>query len=94
VFLGFPLHPADKPSSARADHLRQVDLPMLFVQGTRDKLAQWDLVQALVAGLGERARLLEIDQADHSFHVPARSGRTDAQVLDGILDAAAAWMLR
>ena len=94
VFLGFPLHPADKPSSARADHLRQVDLPMLFVQGTRDKLAQWDLVQALVAGLGERARLLEIDQADHSFHVPARSGRTDAQVLDGILDAAAVWMLR
>ncbi|MDM0047154.1 alpha/beta hydrolase [Variovorax dokdonensis] len=94
VFLGFPLHPADKPSSTRAEHLHNVAVPMLFVQGTRDKLAHWPLMQALMVDLRERATLIQIDEADHAFHVPARSGRTDAQVLDGMMDQAAAWMLR
>jgi len=94
VFIGFPLHPAGKPATSRADHLQQVALPMLFVQGTRDKLADWALLQDVLAGLGDRAELLTVDQADHAFHVPARSGRTDAQVLADMLDGVAAWMLR
>jgi predicted alpha/beta-hydrolase family hydrolase len=94
LFLGFPLHPSGTPSRSRADHLQQVTLPMYFVQGTRDKLADWTLVQEVIAGLGDRAQLLTVDEADHAFHVPARSGRTDAQALDAVLDGAAAWMLR
>lgn len=92
VFLGFPLHPAKQPSLDRAHHLANVRIPMLFLQGTRDALAEPDLVARVVAGLGSRATLTTVPDADHSFHVPARTGRTDAQVLAGICDAIAAWM--
>ena len=92
VFFAFPLHPAGKPSIERAAHLQQVVVPMLFLQGTRDALAALPLLQETVAGLGERARLHLIDEADHSFHVPAKSGRTDAEVLGEALDLVAEWM--
>jgi len=91
AFFGFPLHPAGKPSIARADHLDDVGIPMLFLQGTRDKLAELSLLEPVVARLGSRATLHLIDQADHAFHVPARSGRTDAAVMDEMLDAFVAW---
>jgi hypothetical protein len=90
-FLGFPLHPAGKPATARGDHLAQVALPMLFLQGTRDELAAPELLRPLVAGLGARATLHEIEGADHGFHVPARSGRKDADVLDELADRLAGW---
>ncbi len=92
VFLGFPLHPAGKPGQTRAQHLRDVQVPMLFLQGTRDKLAELDQLLPACAGLGDRATLRLFEDADHSFHVPARSGRTDAQVRDEMLDALAAWV--
>lgn len=92
VFLGFPLHPAKRPSADRAQHLVQVHVPMLFLQGARDSLAEPHLIARVVAELGDRASLMTIPDADHSFHVPARTGRTDAQVLAGICDAIAAWM--
>ncbi|MCW5734906.1 MAG: dienelactone hydrolase family protein, partial [Enhydrobacter sp.] len=92
AFLGFPLHPAKKPSTSRADHLAQVDIPMLFVQGDRDALAESKLLQPTVRGLGLRATLRTIEGADHSFHVLARSGRTDRQALDEVLDAMASWI--
>ena len=92
VFLGFPLHPAGKPSVTRARHLADVGVPMLFLQGTRDALADPSLVQEVTAGLGERATLVEFEDADHSFHVPARSGRTDEQVRNELLDALARWI--
>jgi predicted alpha/beta-hydrolase family hydrolase len=92
VFLGFPLHPAGEPSDARATHLSEVKVPMLFLQGARDDLADLALLQPLVARLGERASLHAFADADHSFHVPARSGRKDAQVLAEVLDAFAAWI--
>ena len=94
VFLGFPLHPAGEPSDARAAHLAEVRVPMLFVQGTRDELADLSLLQPLVTRLGGHATLYPVADADHSFHVPARSGRKDAQVLDEVLDAFAAWIDR
>jgi hypothetical protein len=92
VFFAFPLHPAGKPSVERAAHLAAVTIPMLFLQGTKDLLAQRDLLETTVGGLGDRARLVLEADADHSFHVPAKSGRKDAEVLADILDAAAAWM--
>ncbi len=91
AFFGFPLHPAGQPSRERAAHLADVHIPMLFLQGTRDKLAELDLLRAMIDGLGRRASLHTVDGADHSFHVPARSGRTDAEVMDEVLDAFAAW---
>jgi predicted alpha/beta-hydrolase family hydrolase len=91
AFFGFPLHPAGKPSIERADHLKDVTIPMLFLQGTRDKLAELSLLELVVARLGSRATLHLIDQADHSFHVPARSGRIDAAVMDEMLDRFVAW---
>lgn len=91
VFFGFPLHPAGKPSDQRAAHLFDVEVPMLFLQGRRDELAQLDLLRPLIERLGARANLHEVADADHSFHVPVRSGRTDAQVLDELLDTMAAW---
>jgi uncharacterized protein len=91
AFLGFPLHPAKKPSDARARHLANVDIPMLFLQGTRDQLASLDLLQALVRKLGSRATLHLADEADHSFHVPARSGRKDAEVRSELLQALSEW---
>jgi uncharacterized protein len=94
AFLGFPLHPAGQPSSARADHLAGVKIPMLFVQGTRDKLAELDLLNPVVAGLGALAKLHLVQDADHSFHVPARSGRNDRAVMEEILDALAAWIAK
>ena len=92
AFVGFPLHPAGKPSDERARHLDDVRIPMLFLQGTRDDLADLALLRPIVARLGDRVRLVEFDDADHSFHVRARSGQTDAGVLEGIADAVAAWI--
>jgi predicted alpha/beta-hydrolase family hydrolase len=92
AFLGFPLHPAGAPSEQRAAHLSKVSIPMLFLQGTRDALAERALIEAVVARLGTRATLSLIEHADHSFHVPTRSGRTDAQVLTDVLQRLAAWI--
>jgi predicted alpha/beta-hydrolase family hydrolase len=92
VFFAFPLHTAGKPSVERAAHLSAVSIPMLFLQGTKDLLAERDLLEPTVAGLGERARLVLAADADHSFHVPAKTGRRDADVMRDILEAAAAWM--
>ena len=91
AFLGFPLHPAGKPSRERAEHLFAVQIPMLFLQGTRDALAALDQIEPVCAALGARATLHLFADADHSFHVPARSGRKDAQVLGDVLDALAGW---
>lgn len=93
VFVGFPLHPAGKPSTDRAAHLAQVQVPMLFLQGTRDALAEMPLVREVTQPLGARTTLHVVEGADHAFHVLARSGRTDAQVLDELADAMTAWML-
>jgi uncharacterized protein len=93
VFLGFPLHPAGKPSDDRATHLFDVAVPMLFLQGTRDELAQLDLLHPLAGRLGAHATLQLFQDADHSFHVPARSGRKDAQVMAELLDILARWMV-
>jgi uncharacterized protein len=92
VFFAFPLHPAGKPSTERAAHLREVAVPMLFLQGTNDALADLALLRETVSGLGSRATVHLIDDADHAFHVPARTGRKDSQVLAEALDAAVAWM--
>jgi predicted alpha/beta-hydrolase family hydrolase len=92
AFLGFPLHPAGSPSQIRADHLFEVKIPMIFLQGTRDTLASLDQLKPVCKKLGRRATLKLFDDADHSFHVPARSGRKDAQVLEEVLDALAAWL--
>jgi len=93
VFVGFPLHPAGKPSTDRAAHLAQVQLPMLFLQGTRDALADLALVREATQPLGPRATLHVVDGADHAFHVLARSGRTDDQVRAELVETMAAWML-
>jgi len=93
VLFAFPLHPAGKPSDERAAHLSDVATPMLFLQGTNDALASLDLLSPVVARLGERATLALYEHADHSFHVPAKTGRKDAEVLAEILDSAAGWML-
>jgi hypothetical protein len=92
VFFAFPLHPAGKPSDARAEHLADIRVPMLFLQGTKDLLADLDLLRPVVASLGARATLELVEDADHSFHVPARTGRRDADVLAALLDTAAHWM--
>jgi uncharacterized protein len=91
AFFAFPLHPAGKPSRDRAGHLADVDIPMLFLQGTRDALAELSLLEPVVKGLGKLATLHLVDQADHSFHVLARSGRNDREVMAEVLDAFAAW---
>lgn len=92
AFLGFPLHPAGRPSDERAQHLFEVRIPMLFLQGTRDDLAQPPLLEALVERLGARATLALSQDADHSFHVPARTGRKDADVRAALLDTVAGWI--
>jgi predicted alpha/beta-hydrolase family hydrolase len=92
VFLGFPLHPAGKPSDDRAKHLFDIGIPMLFLQGTRDDLADLTLLTPLAKRLGARATLHLVDDADHSFHVRAKSGRTDADVLVELAGTAAAWL--
>jgi predicted alpha/beta-hydrolase family hydrolase len=91
VFLGFPLHPVGKPSADRAKHLAGVAIPMLFLQGANDKLAELALLEPVVAGLGARATIKVFPHADHSFHVPARSGRKDPEILAEALDAIAMW---
>jgi uncharacterized protein len=92
AFFGFPLHPAGKPSIDRADHLSGVHVPMLFLQGTGDKLAELQLLKPVVEKLKPLATLHLVEAADHSFHVPARSGRNDREVMIEILDALAAWV--
>jgi uncharacterized protein len=94
AFLGFPLHPQGQPSTERAAHLSEVQLPMLFLQGTNDGLAELDLLKPVVASLGRRATLHLLEGADHSFHVPKRSGSTDGEVMDEALDAFATWIGR
>ena len=92
VFFAFPLHASGKPGTERADHLQDVAVPMLFLQGTKDTLAELDLLKPVVAGLGARATLILADDADHSFHVPARTGRKDPEVLAELLARAVTWM--
>jgi uncharacterized protein len=92
TFLGFPLHPAGKPSSDRAAHLADIRIPMLFLQGTRDSLADVKLLEAAVAPLGSLASLHWVEGADHSFHVLARSGRNDLEVMDEILSRFTTWI--
>jgi predicted alpha/beta-hydrolase family hydrolase len=92
VFFGFPLHPAGKPSDDRAAHLADIKIPMLFLQGTKDKLAELVLLKPVVERLGPEAALHLVRDADHSFHVPARSGRNDREVLSEILDALVRWV--
>lgn len=89
VFLGFPLHPAGRPGTERAAHLADVAVPMLFVQGTRDALADLDLLRPVLDDLGPRALLHVVDGGDHSFKVLKRSGRTDGEVMAEIADAVA-----
>jgi predicted alpha/beta-hydrolase family hydrolase len=91
AFLGFPLHPAGKPSRERSEHLFDIEIPMLFLQGTRDTLTVLDQIEPVCQALGARATLKLFVDADHSFHVPARSGRKDAQVLGEVLDTLAGW---
>jgi predicted alpha/beta-hydrolase family hydrolase len=92
AFLGFPLHPAGKPSEQRAKHLYDIRIPMLFMQGTRDNLAQLPLVENVTQALGTRASLQRFEHADHSFHVPVRSGGNDREVMRELLDVLAAWI--
>ncbi len=94
AFLGFPLHPAGRPSDERGKHLFDVQVPMLFMQGMRDALADLQLLQPLVEQFGARATLKVFPDADHSFHVPARSGRKDAEIRAEMLDALAGWIDR
>lgn len=92
AFLGFPLHPAKRPSADRADHLSRVSVPMLFLQGTRDALADVKLLESLEKRLGKRASLEFFRGADHSFHIPARTGKTDAMVSSELADALVKWI--
>jgi predicted alpha/beta-hydrolase family hydrolase len=92
VFLGFPLHPPGQPSDERAKHLFAVQIPMLFIQGTRDEFADLPLLQTLVGQLGARATLKLFQDADHSFHVPARTGRKDSEIIAEMMDTLAEWI--
>jgi len=92
AFLGFPLHPAGRPSQDRGAHLFDVQIPMLFLQGTRDSLASLDQIKSLCKKLGRRATLRLFADADHSFHVPARTGQKDSEVLCELVDTFAAWL--
>ncbi len=92
VFFAYPLHPAGKPSTERAQHLEDVSIPMLFLQGTKDALADLALLQGVAGGLRDRATFHLIDEADHAFHVPAKTGRKDPEGLAEALAAAVAWM--
>ncbi len=94
VFLGFPLHAPGKPGVDRADHLAGVEHPMLFLQGTRDALAQRDLIESMVAGLGPRGTLHFVEGGDHSFNVRRRSDRDSADVLDELLRTTGEWVTR
>jgi len=94
VFFGFPLHPPNKPGTKRAEHLDKVKLPMLFLQGTRDTLADLSLLKPICSSLGSRAKLHVIETADHSFHVLKSSGRSDAEVLRELAQTTASWAER
>jgi uncharacterized protein len=94
ALLGFPLHPAGKPGIERAERLSRVEVPMLFVSGARDALAEMDLLKPVIAGLGDRATLHVVADADHSLKVPAKSGRTAAEAEAEALDTMATWMIR
>src|SRR6266478_3403507 len=94
VFFGFPLHPPGRPGTKRADHLAKVSMPMLFLQGTRDTLADLNLLRPVCAKLGSRATLHVIETADHSFHMLKRSGRSDAEVLQELAETTASWAQR
>src|SRR6266850_321137 len=91
VFFGFPLHPPNQPGTKRADHLAKVAIPMLFLQGTRDTLADLTLLRPVCTKLGSRATLHVIETADHSFHVLKKSGRSDPEVLRELAEKAASW---
>jgi predicted alpha/beta-hydrolase family hydrolase len=92
AFLGFPLHPAGRPSDTRAEHLARVRIPLLFLQGTRDALAERALLEPLLARLGARASVSWLKDADHSFHVGARSGRSAAQLMTALLESLCTWL--
>jgi predicted alpha/beta-hydrolase family hydrolase len=94
VFLGFPLHAPGKPGTSRAEHLTSVDVPMLFLQGTRDEFAQLELLQQVVKGLGDRATLHLIAEGDHSFNVPKRTGKTESDVMDELAQTIQQWAPR
>jgi predicted alpha/beta-hydrolase family hydrolase len=94
VFLGFPLHAAGRPGAERAEHLEKVEAPMLFVQGTRDELADLALLRPVCERLGRRAALHVVEGGDHSFRVPKRSGRSDAEALAEVAGAVADWLSR
>jgi uncharacterized protein len=91
IFFGFPLHPPNRPGTKRADHLAKVRVPMLFLQGTRDTLADLKLLEPIVKALGRNAKLHIVESADHGFHVLKRSGKTDASVLTELAQTSAAW---
>lgn len=92
VFFGFPLHPAGKPSTGRGDHLADVALPMLFLQGSRDRLADLELLRSVLADQTPSPELHVVDDADHGFHMTKRSGRTDAEVIEELAAVTAAWI--
>ena len=92
VFLGFPLHPPGRPGTARAEHLDRIEVPMLFLQGTRDEFATLELLRSVVERLGARATLALVEGGDHSFHVLKRTGRTDAAAFDELVGTIAAWV--
>lgn len=92
LFLGYPLHPPGRPETLRDRHLPAIRVPMLFVQGTRDSFARWDLLEAVIARLGRTATLHRLEEADHSFRVPKRTGRTAAEVEAEIASAALGWL--
>ncbi len=94
VFFGFPLHAPGRPGIARAAHLSDLDVPLLFHQGTRDKLADLELLEPIITELGGQATLAVHEGADHGFHVLKRSGRTDAEMLEDIGNETAAWLER
>jgi len=94
VFLGFPLHPPGRPGTARAEHLTAVDVPMLFLQGTRDEFAQLDLLQEVLRPLGDRATLHLIEEGDHSFNVPKRTRKTETDVMNELAETIQQWAAR
>jgi predicted alpha/beta-hydrolase family hydrolase len=92
IFFGFPLHAAGKPGAERGQHLTQIKIPMLFLQGSRDALAELKLLKPLCAKIGKRAELFIIDGGDHSFHMLKSAGRSDSEVLGDVVRKAAGWM--
>ena len=91
VFLGFPLHPPGRPGIERAEHLDAVQIPMLFLQGSRDQFARLDLLQTVLQRLGARSTLRRVEDGDHSFKVPKRTGQTEADVLNGLVEGIVVW---